>query len=94
MAITLLNLVVRMNVQIEQKFLLKEHTKMECDSVHRNIEETKKLRNVSPKTNQYLFGGSGLVIILIMLCFRALFSYEGQSNDLKVIGKGGKNKLW
>jgi hypothetical protein len=26
----------------------------------------------------------------VVLCSRALFGYEGQTNDLKVISKGGK----
>lgn len=42
----LLNLAVKMGVVIEQKFLLKGHTQMECDSVHSNIEEKLKNREI------------------------------------------------
>lgn len=34
----LLHLAVELDVEIEQKFLIKGHTQMECDSVHSNIE--------------------------------------------------------
>lgn len=42
----LLNLAVEKNVLIEQNFLLKGHTQMECNSVHSNIEERLKNKEI------------------------------------------------
>lgn len=49
----LLNLAVEKNVQIEQKFLLKGHTQMECDSVHSNIEENLKNKEIYLPSQYY-----------------------------------------
>lgn len=46
MSNALLRLSEELNVTIEQKFLVKGHTQMECDSVHANIERKLKNRKI------------------------------------------------
>lgn len=47
MSNALLHLAVDLKTTIEQKFLVKGHTQMECDSVHGNIERKIKGKKLS-----------------------------------------------